>query len=105
VTTAAPSSLPALPRLTLTETRLFLRDPTAIVFGPLLAPALALILGFVPPFRVPDPGLGGLRVIDLYVPILVGVAVASLALTGSRGSCAACAPPRCGRWCCCSPSC
>ncbi|MGP9536659.1 ABC transporter permease [Brachybacterium sp. AOP43-C2-M15] len=76
-----PSSLPALPRLTLTETRLFLRDPAAIVFGPLLAPVLMLILGFVPSFREPDPAFGGLRVVDLFAPILVGVAVASLALT------------------------
>lgn len=78
---ALSSSLPALPQLTLTETRLFLRDPTAIVFGPLLAPVLMVILGFVPSFREPDPALGGLRVVDLFAPILVGVAVASLALT------------------------
>lgn len=81
ITTAVPSSLPALPRLTLSETRLFLRDPAAIIFGPVLAPVLMLILGFVPSFRVPDPGLGGLRVVDLFAPILVGVGVASLALT------------------------
>ena len=79
--TAVPSSLPARPRLTLIETRLFLRDPAAIIFGPLLAPVLMLILGFVPLFRESDPALGGQRVVDLFAPILVGVGVASLALT------------------------
>lgn len=79
--TAAPSSLRALPRLTLSETRLFLRDAAAIIFGPLLAPVLMLILGFVPVFRVPDPAFDGQRVVDLFAPILVGVGVASLALT------------------------
>ncbi|GHJ45731.1 transport permease protein [Catellatospora sp. TT07R-123] len=63
------------------EARLFLRDPAAVIFGILLTPLILVILGSVPGFRQPDPGLGGLRVIDLYVPILIAMALGTIALT------------------------
>ena len=70
-----------LAKLTVTEAKLFLRDPTAWFFVLVFPPLLFAILGSVPAFREPDPELGGLRVIDLYVPILVGFVLAMLAIS------------------------
>lgn len=54
-----------------TEARLFAREP-GWLFWILLFPSLLLgVLGLVPSFREPDPELGGLRVVDLYVPVVV----------------------------------
>lgn len=54
-----------------TEARLFARE-TGSLFWILLFPVvLLLILGAVPTFRDPDPALGGLAVIDLYVPTVI----------------------------------
>ncbi|WP_433393412.1 ABC transporter permease [Micromonospora sp. KLBMP9576] len=70
----------ALSRLTATETRLFLREPIIVFFGLGFPPLLLVIFGAIPAFREPDADLGGLRTIDLYVPILVALAVAMFAL-------------------------
>ncbi|MEW2293900.1 ABC transporter permease [Streptomyces sp. NPDC006743] len=59
------------PAVLRTEIRLFRREPGAI-FWILLFPSLLLaILGSVPSFREHDSGLGGLRLIDVYVPVAV----------------------------------
>src|SRR5262249_26317068 len=39
------------------------------------------ILGSIPGFRVPNRALGGLRVVDLYVPISIALSLALLGLT------------------------
>lgn len=70
----------ALLRLTTTETRLFFREPIGVVFTFALPPVLLVVLGAVPAFREPSAGLGGLRVIDVYTPVVVSVAVATFAL-------------------------
>lgn len=58
-----------------TEVRLFLREPGAL-FWIMAFPALLLIvLGFIPTFREPSDDLGGQRVIDIYVPITVLLAI------------------------------
>ncbi|MBV1849447.1 ABC transporter permease [Catellatospora tritici] len=62
------------------EARLFLRDPAAVIFGILLTPLILVILGSIPGFRQADPALGGHRVIDLYVPILIAMALGMIAL-------------------------
>jgi ABC-2 type transport system permease protein len=67
-------------RLTRTETRLLLRDPMSVLFALALPPVLLVVLGAVPAFREPTAP-GGLRVIDLYVPVVVALALATLALT------------------------
>ncbi|MER6559562.1 ABC transporter permease [Streptomyces sp. NPDC001027] len=74
-----------------TEARLFRREPGAL-FWILLFPALLLvILGSVPSFRQPSDDLGGLRTVDVYVPVavLLGLIVGGLqsmpqTLTGYR---------------------
>ncbi|CAL9589105.1 hypothetical protein SUDANB176_05196 [Streptomyces sp. enrichment culture] len=74
-----------------TEIRLFRREPGNL-FWIVLFPSLLLgILGAVPSFREADPSLGGLRAVDVYVPVavLLGVIVAGVqgmpqTLTGYR---------------------
>ncbi|MEV7087957.1 ABC transporter permease [Streptomyces sp. NPDC093085] len=58
-----------------TEARLFVREPGTL-FWVLLFPALlTAILGLVPSFREASADLGGRRVIDLYVPVGVLLAL------------------------------
>ncbi|MFB6725896.1 ABC transporter permease [Kribbella sp. NPDC056345] len=58
-----------------TEARLFGREPGTLFWALGFPPILLVILGSIPSFRDPEPGLGGLRMIDVYVPVLVLVAV------------------------------
>ncbi|TMC01479.1 MAG: ABC transporter permease [Chloroflexi bacterium] len=69
-----------LPRLTLMELKLFLREPLAVFFSVLFPALLVAILGNVPSFRTPARDIGGLRVIDLYVPIAITFVLVMLAL-------------------------
>ncbi|MFE6973838.1 ABC transporter permease [Streptomyces sp. NPDC057682] len=57
------------------ETRLFLREPGSLFWILVFPTALMTILGLVPSFRNPDENLGGRRVIDLYVPVSVLLAM------------------------------
>jgi ABC-2 type transport system permease protein len=67
-------------KLTGSELRLFLREPMIGFFAIAFPTILVIILGSIPAFREPSPGLGGLRVIDLYVPITVALVLAMLGL-------------------------
>lgn len=67
-------------RLTRSELRLFLREPLVGFFVIVFPTLLVVILGCVPSFREPIPDLGGLRVIDLYVPITLALILAMLGL-------------------------
>ena len=74
-----------------TEVRLFRREPGALFWILLFPTLLLVILGSIPSFRNHDPDLGGLRTIDVYVPVavLLGLIVGGLqsmpqTLTGYR---------------------
>jgi ABC-2 type transport system permease protein len=70
-----------LRQFTITEFRLFLREPVFIIFGVVFPPALLAIFGFLPFMKQADPELGGQRLLDIYVPPLVAVVIAMLGLT------------------------
>jgi ABC-2 type transport system permease protein len=75
----------AFVKLTRSELRLFLREPIAVFFGAFFPALLVVILGSIPAFRAPDKGIGGLRVIDLYVTISIALTLAMLALQATPG--------------------
>ncbi|MGD2102586.1 MAG: ABC transporter permease [Acidimicrobiia bacterium] len=67
--------------LTRQETRLFLREPMALIFGLLFPPLLLLAMGYLfPGFDEPLPELGGERLIAVYAPTVIGFALAVLSL-------------------------
>jgi len=72
----------ALSRLTITESKLFLREPAVVFFTLAFPPILMIVLGSIPAFREPDVEMGGQRGIDLYAPIIIAMAIAMLALNG-----------------------
>ena len=72
----------AFTKLTVSEFRLLLREPVLAFFGLLFPALLVAILGSIPVMREPSPEIGGLRVIDLYVPIALVLAIVSLGLQG-----------------------
>jgi ABC-2 type transport system permease protein len=57
------------------ETRLFLREPAALFWILAFPTALLCVLGSIPAFREPSADLNGLRVVDLYVPVAVLLAM------------------------------
>ncbi|MEU9330439.1 ABC transporter permease [Streptomyces canus] len=74
-----------------TEVRLFRREPGALFWILLFPTLLLVILGSIPSFRNHESDLGGLRTIDVYVPVavLLGLIVGGLqsmpqTLTGYR---------------------
>jgi ABC-2 type transport system permease protein len=74
-----------------TEVRLFRREPGALFWILLFPTLLLVILGSIPSFRHHEADLGGLRTIDVYVPVavLLGLIVGGLqsmpqTLTGYR---------------------
>ena len=72
----------ALSRLTVIETRLFLREPMIVFFALAFPPILLAVLGAIPAFRVPDESAGGLRAVDRYVPVVIAMGLAVYALNG-----------------------
>ncbi|NED80624.1 ABC transporter permease [Streptomyces sp. SID11233] len=57
------------------ETRLFLREPGSLFWILVFPTVLMTVLGLIPSFREHDDALGGRRVIDLYVPVAVLLAM------------------------------
>lgn len=71
----------AIARLTFVELKLYLRDPASVFFTMVFPTLVVVVLGSVPSFRQPDRALGGLRVIDVYIPIATAMVLAMLALS------------------------
>ncbi|WP_433272882.1 ABC transporter permease [Actinosynnema sp. CS-041913] len=62
------------------EWKLFLREPSMVVFAIFFPTVLLLVLGAIPALRTPDPEFGNLRFVDAYVSTLVVIALAFLGL-------------------------
>jgi len=71
-----------LSRLTLTETKLFFREPAGVFFALAFPLILLVVLGLVPAMREPDQAIGGFRAIDLYAPIIVVMALTMFSISG-----------------------
>jgi ABC-2 type transport system permease protein len=67
-------------KLTVSELRLFLREPMQAFFTLAFPSILVIILGCIPAFREPNPDLGGRRVIDMYAGIAIILTLATLGL-------------------------
>jgi len=78
VPSRAPAS--AFRRLAVTEFRLFLREKAAVFWGIAFPVVLLIIFGSIPAFHKPAKALGGLTYLQAYVPILIAIVVAMLAL-------------------------
>jgi ABC-2 type transport system permease protein len=57
------------------EFRLFRREPGALFWIMVFPTVLLAVLGSIPSFRDPDDSLGGLRMVDAYVPVSVLLAL------------------------------
>jgi ABC-2 type transport system permease protein len=64
------------------EWRLTLRNPTSLVWGVGMPILLLVIFGSVPALQEPSRGLGGLSFFQVYLPILIALSLALLALIG-----------------------
>ncbi|MFE9750690.1 ABC transporter permease [Saccharothrix saharensis] len=67
-------------KIVTTECKLFLREPSMVVFAIFFPTILLLVLGAIPALRTPDPNFGNLRFVDAYVGTLVVIALAFLGL-------------------------
>ena len=79
VATQAPAvRRSALARLTITEFRLFLREPLLVFWGFAFPLLLLIAFGLIPAFKQTHAGYRGLTVLDSYVPILIVLMLAML---------------------------
>jgi ABC-2 type transport system permease protein len=69
-----------LGRLTRVEFTLFFRERVGPIWGIGLPVLLLVIFGAIPAFRKVQPGYSGLTILDAYVPILITMSLALLAL-------------------------
>jgi ABC-2 type transport system permease protein len=63
------------------EMKLLLREPIVLVFGVALPVVLLAVFGNLSFMKTPDPGLGGVRIIDVYLPPLISVTITMLGLS------------------------
>lgn len=71
----------ALTVMTKNEGRLFLREPAAVFWSLAFPIALLVIFGLIPAFRTTDPDTG-LRLINVYTPTVILLAMTFLAVSG-----------------------
>ncbi|MEU8528872.1 MULTISPECIES: ABC transporter permease [Streptomyces] len=62
------------------EARLFTREPGALFWILAFPTLLLVVIGCIPAFREPSADLGGLRTVDLYVPIAILLAMITSAI-------------------------
>ncbi|TJZ54677.1 ABC transporter permease [Streptomyces piniterrae] len=75
-TAAAATARPAAARAVLkAEARLFRREPGGLFWITVFPTLLLVVLGSIPSFRETNASLGGLRLIDAYVPVSVLLAM------------------------------
>ncbi|MBO0819428.1 MAG: ABC transporter permease [Nocardiopsaceae bacterium] len=67
-------------RLTLSEFRLFLREPAAVAWGIGFPIVLLIIFGSIPAFKEPQADYGGITLLQVYVPIIIVMNMALLAM-------------------------
>jgi ABC-2 type transport system permease protein len=67
-----------LAKITLIETKLFLREPGTWIVAVLLPTFILVVIGVIFAPQMPDESLGGRRFIDLFVPSLVVITLATL---------------------------
>lgn len=67
-------------RLTINEFRLFIREPAAVAWGLGFPVLLLVIFGSIPSFKVAKPVYGGMTGLQVYVPILIVMNMALLAM-------------------------
>jgi ABC-2 type transport system permease protein len=67
-----------LAKLTIVESKLFLREPGAWIFSVLLPTFILVILGVVLAPHTPSEYLGGQRFLDVFVPSLIVITLATL---------------------------
>jgi ABC-2 type transport system permease protein len=81
----SPSPAAALARVTAVEARLALRDPATVFFALLFPAVLLTVLGLVMPWSdqpySDDPALAGITGITGYTPIVLALAVGTVALS------------------------
>lgn len=71
----------ALRSMTVVETRLLVREPVACFFAVFFPALLLVVLGsFMPGFTEPDPEYAGARPVDVYAPVAIALAIATVAL-------------------------
>lgn len=66
---------------TVMEMKLLLREPIVLLFGVALPVVLLGVFGNLSMMKTPDPNLGGLRVLDVYLPPLISVTITMLGLS------------------------
>lgn len=77
-------------KLTATEARMFLREPLGAVFTLVFPAVMLLVLGSaIPAFGSPSEAFDGRRGIDVYVPIMLAMTLATVAMVPLLGSLAA----------------
>ena len=74
-----------LSRITLTEAKLLTREPAPWLAAVLLPTVVLLAIGFLFAPQGPDPELGGRRYIDLFVPSMVVLSLASIGVNTLPG--------------------
>jgi ABC-2 type transport system permease protein len=75
-----PAHRSALAQLTRVEFRLFLRERVGPIWGIGLPVLLLVIFGAIPAFKKVQSGYRGMTILDAYVPILITMSLALLAL-------------------------